>query len=237
MCSSSRRPINVDLCATGFEEFDHALAIDGAEEKSEVEVPEGQSGNRRELMPFEVVLDDRSVPTSRPSARHGWPLGEARLVDEHDHASVAGAVFFSAGQRYRFQWVIACSLRSRALPSGFWQETPICPRPLGARFATACDDNIEIRESGIRNEDLDAIDHLTVAIASCRCLQCRYVGTGEGGDLAAGYQRWQVMLSLLRAAQAAGELKIGLMIETAIRLHKDPSARFALASSLSHRRA
>jgi len=51
-------------------------------------------------------------------------LAQSRFVDKNDRASLFLGVFFSAGQRTRFQRRIAFSLRSKARPTGRWQLHP-----------------------------------------------------------------------------------------------------------------
>ena len=51
-----------DLASQGIEELDDLRAFDCTRKESEVEAPEGDSGDDRELMPVEVVLQDRVSP-------------------------------------------------------------------------------------------------------------------------------------------------------------------------------
>lgn len=49
------------------------------------------------------------------------PFAQPAFVDEDDGAPLAERFFLSCGQRYRFQYRIACSSRSNARPLGRWQ--------------------------------------------------------------------------------------------------------------------
>ena len=51
-----------------------------------------------------------------------WPLAHTGLIYEDDGSALFGAVFFSVGHRFVFQWRMACSSRLMARPLGRWQE-------------------------------------------------------------------------------------------------------------------
>ena len=51
-----------------------------------------------------------------------WPLARTELVYEDDGSALFGAVFFSVGHRFVFQWRMACSSRLMWRPLGRWQE-------------------------------------------------------------------------------------------------------------------
>lgn len=75
------------------EKLDQRGALDRAGEEAEVEPIKGDAGYRRELMPVEVVLQHGGFTLRRPGANAGGALGEARLVDEDDHAALFCGVF------------------------------------------------------------------------------------------------------------------------------------------------
>ena len=118
-----QRPV-AQLPAQRLQEFNQLWGVDRAGEEAEVEAPEGQPGDRRELLPVEAVLNDRSPAARSPGAHYRRSLGESRLVYEDDGLAAAGGVFFSAGQRRRFQRSICASSRWMARRAGFWQEKP-----------------------------------------------------------------------------------------------------------------
>jgi hypothetical protein len=107
-----------DLPAEGVEKLDHLRTLDRSREEPEVEAVEGNAGDRRELMPVEVVLENRGLTAWGPATHLGRPLAQSRLVDEDDDPALFLSVFFSAGQRSRFQRRIAPSSRSSARPGG-----------------------------------------------------------------------------------------------------------------------
>jgi len=113
-----------DLLAEGMQELDDLRALDGAWKQPEVETPECDAGNGRQLVPVEVVLQDRRLALGRIGAHTGRPFAVSRLVDEDDDPSLFRSVFFRAGQRVCFQRLIAASSRSSARPEGRWQEKP-----------------------------------------------------------------------------------------------------------------
>ena len=51
-----------------------------------------------------------------------WPLAHTELIYEDDGSALFGAVFFSVGHRFVYQWRMACSSRLMARPLGRWQE-------------------------------------------------------------------------------------------------------------------
>ena len=110
------------------EEFHDLRSFDGSREQPEVEAPPRDARDRREQVPIEVVLEDRCLPPRGPRATTVGPFGQSALVDEDDRLPVGRSVFFSVGQRTRFQWRIAASSRSNARPVGRWQLQPSCLR-------------------------------------------------------------------------------------------------------------
>lgn len=106
------------------EEFDDLRPFDRTGEEPEVEAPPRDPGDRRQQVPIEVVLEDRRLAPRGPRAAAMGPLGQSALVDEDDRLPLGRSVFFTAGQRTRFQRRIAASSRSRARPVGRWQLQP-----------------------------------------------------------------------------------------------------------------
>jgi len=114
----------LDLMLERSDKRNDLLGANGTGKETEVELPERQAGNGRQLLPVETVLEHRRVSTPAPGARHTRALGQARLVYEDDGAPFALGFFLSAGQVWRFQRAMSPSLRWVARFSGFWQEKP-----------------------------------------------------------------------------------------------------------------
>jgi hypothetical protein len=91
---------------------------DRAAIESEVEAPEGDSGDHRELLPAEAVLKHRSLAPRGPGSCATRSLRQPRLIDEDDDSALSRRYFFSAGHLRAFQVRIAFSLRCRACPLG-----------------------------------------------------------------------------------------------------------------------
>ena len=77
----------------------------------------------------ETIVAIAVVDAGRPAARSPGPAQgrdqeEARFVDEDEVRFPARCVFFTWGQRVRFQRSIRCSSRSSARRSGFWGLRP-----------------------------------------------------------------------------------------------------------------
>jgi hypothetical protein len=89
-----------------------------------VEVPPGNSGYRRKLLPVKTILQHRGLPLGRPGPTPVWPLAEPALIDEHYRAPLSLGFFLSSGQRRFFHRLMACSSRSSARPVGLWQLHP-----------------------------------------------------------------------------------------------------------------
>jgi hypothetical protein len=54
-----------DLLPEGMQELDDLRTLNGAGKESEIEAPEGDSGDHRQLAPVEVVLQDRGLALRR----------------------------------------------------------------------------------------------------------------------------------------------------------------------------
>jgi len=89
---------------------------------------DGDPGDNRDPIMTLPVPQKRRLPARRPGARDCRRQLEARLVDEDEIGPQPKGVFFTWGQRTRFQRSIAASFRSRARRSGFWQLQPHWPR-------------------------------------------------------------------------------------------------------------
>src|ERR1017187_3740323 len=113
-----------DLTPQGVEELDDLRTLDGSGKEPEVEAPEGNAGNGRELMPVKVILQDWRVAARCPSAHPSGPFAQPGLIYEDDDSALFCGVFFRTGQRVCFHRLIADSSRSSARPEGRWQEKP-----------------------------------------------------------------------------------------------------------------
>ena len=104
-----------------FEKLHDLRRLNRSREEPEVEVPDGHSGDGRQQVPVEVVLEHGGLPFRSPRATAVGPLAQSAFVDEDDGAPIADRPLFSAGQRFFFQSRIFSSSLSRARPSGRWQ--------------------------------------------------------------------------------------------------------------------
>ena len=122
-----------EMAAEIFEEGDEFGGADGAVDELEVDIPEGDARHGGELVPCEAVLQDRRLAFGCPGSNPVWPLAHTGLIYEDDGSALFGAVFFSVGHRFVFQWRMACSSRLMARPLGRWQEKF---SPLSSRHGT-----------------------------------------------------------------------------------------------------
>ena len=106
------------------QERDDLRTANCAGEQAEVEVPPRDPRYGRQPLPVEVVLEHRRLAPRGPGATAMRALAQSAFVDEDDRLPEARGVFFTAGQRYRFQCAIAASSRSTARPVGRWQLHP-----------------------------------------------------------------------------------------------------------------
>ena len=83
-----------------------------------------ETGNHRDPIAAIPMAHERRLAARRPGAQHGGREHETGLVYKDDVGPQPNGVFFTRGQALRFQRVIACSSRSRARRSGFWQLQP-----------------------------------------------------------------------------------------------------------------
>lgn len=89
---------------------------------------DGDARDDRDPVVTLPVSQKRRLTAGGPGASDRRCQLEARLVDEDEVGPQPMRVFFTWGQRVRFQRSIAASSRSRARRSGFWQLQPHCPR-------------------------------------------------------------------------------------------------------------
>lgn len=77
MCGKSV-PNDEELSWYGFlqvpQENDQVRRFDRFGEQFEIEVPQRQSGNEREVLPVEIVEENGSLPARGPGAATVWPL-------------------------------------------------------------------------------------------------------------------------------------------------------------------
>src|ERR1039457_6095718 len=114
-----------DLTAERVQELDDLRTLDCTRKESEVEASKSDPGDDRELMPVEVILQDRGLAARRPGAHPGRPLAPSRLIYEDDDSALFCGFFLEpASERICFHRLIAVSSRSSARPEGRWQEKP-----------------------------------------------------------------------------------------------------------------
>ena len=100
------------------EKLDNLRCSNRTGEQAEVEVPPGDPGHRRQLLPVEVKLQHWGLPPWRPGTATVRALAQSALVDEDDRAPLFCSFVFTTGQRRRFHFRIASSSRSIARPVG-----------------------------------------------------------------------------------------------------------------------
>lgn len=102
----------------------HLWASDGAREQTEIEVPPRHTRHCRQRFPVEVKLQHRSLSSRSPGSASMRTLAQTTLIDENYCPVGVFGVFFTTGQRRRFQRRIAPSSRSKARPVGRWMVHP-----------------------------------------------------------------------------------------------------------------
>jgi hypothetical protein len=90
-----------DLPTQGVEKLNELRALDCSRKESEVEALESDASDRRELVPVEMVLQNRSVAARGPTANLSRSFAQSRFVDEDDDSALFSGVFFYCGQRTR----------------------------------------------------------------------------------------------------------------------------------------
>src|SRR5271169_6887452 len=66
-----------DLLGKGLQKFDELGSADRAGMETEIEVPETDTGDDRQLLPVEAVLQDRSLAFGRPGLDPSRPLAQS----------------------------------------------------------------------------------------------------------------------------------------------------------------
>lgn len=84
----------LDLAAQLLQEVDDPWAIERARDELEIEVPERQSRDRRQLMPIEVHLQHRGLTARGPSADSVRALRQTGFVDETLWSALGPQRFF-----------------------------------------------------------------------------------------------------------------------------------------------
>jgi len=82
-----------NLLGQRLQEFDELRAADRAGMQPEVEVPEADAGDDRQLLPIEAVLQDRRLAFGRLGLDPRGSLAQSAFVDEDDGASLAAGLF------------------------------------------------------------------------------------------------------------------------------------------------
>ena len=82
---NEQRPLGLAL--ERCQKFDDLLGADSARKETEIELPEGQSSNRRKLLPGKAVLEHGRLPTRDPGARHTRAFAQFGFVNEDDGAA------------------------------------------------------------------------------------------------------------------------------------------------------
>src|SRR5215472_14222570 len=106
------------------EEIDDLSGADGARVQPEVKIQRADASSGRQYFPGEMILQHRGLSAWCPSSQPMRSFAQSALVDEDDGAPLREGFFLIRGQVICFQRLIACSLRSSALPVGRWQLQP-----------------------------------------------------------------------------------------------------------------
>ena len=75
-----------DLTLERNEKFDDLLGANGARKEAKVELRDGQTGNRRELLPGKAMLENRCLSAQAPCASDAGSFAQSGFVDEDDGA-------------------------------------------------------------------------------------------------------------------------------------------------------
>ena len=102
--------------------------LDGFGEEFKVEIPDGESSNKRQRLPVEMVEQDRCLPSRSPGTAAMRPLAQPAFVDQDDCAALLTGFFLRLGQVFFFHSWIATSFRSSARPVGRCGDQPSCRR-------------------------------------------------------------------------------------------------------------
>ena len=118
--------VSFDMGHQVFQKNNHLRTPNRAWKQLEVEIPPRHAGNRRKRFPIEVILDNRSLSSWRPSPASVGTFTQSTLVNKNYCSSLSFGVFFNCGHRSFFQRRIISSSRSIARPTGRWQLHPSC---------------------------------------------------------------------------------------------------------------
>src|SRR5581483_12120164 len=121
------------------QELNDLRTLDRAREETEVEAPEAHSGNHRELLPGEAVLQNRSLALRGPGACATGAFRQSRLVNKDDYSALPCGDFFTAGHLFFFHSAMAASSRCRARPVGRCTLHPNC---CSIRHTEGCESSI-----------------------------------------------------------------------------------------------
>jgi len=110
-----------DLPPQGVEKLNQLRTLDRTWKESEVETLKSDTGDRRELVPVEVVLQDRGLAARGPTANLGRSFAQSRLVDEDDDSALFSGFFLTPASvrassvgspprraRARARWAVGC---------------------------------------------------------------------------------------------------------------------------------
>ena len=101
-----------------FEEDHHLGTLNGIGKQLKVQIPFAETGDQRQVLPVEVMKQDRRLAAWSPSATAVWLLRQSAFVNEDDSSAFREGFFLAAGQVIRFHWRMAFSSRSSARPTG-----------------------------------------------------------------------------------------------------------------------
>ena len=108
----------VDLFPEMLYEIPDFLFPHGSLVQAEVELPQRDPRGKREVVPVELMLQDRRDAARGPSSHSMRTLTQPALVYKDDDPALFLGFFLRAGQRFSFQSRMAASFRSRARPTG-----------------------------------------------------------------------------------------------------------------------
>src|ERR1700722_810743 len=122
----NHQQFTVEMTQQVLEKLNDLRTADRAREESEVKIPPGYAGHRRQSFPVEVILQHGSLASRRPSSATMGSLAQSAFVDKNDDEPLFLGFFLISGQRLRFHCAMPRSPRSSARPVGLWQLQPSC---------------------------------------------------------------------------------------------------------------
>jgi len=84
-----------DLPNQRVKKFNQLLSLDRPRIQSEIEVLKGDASDRRQMVPIEMILQDRGVPAGCPTTNPSRSFAQSRLVDEDDGSPLFSSVFLT----------------------------------------------------------------------------------------------------------------------------------------------